>query len=109
MVLPLEERGYLVESNREAGLGRAHILLLPRTALRPGIIIETKKLSKTEKSLAPTVKTNALLKELAEKAITQIRETKYSSRFHGVASSVLLYGVAVNNKSISVAFERMSC
>jgi len=103
MIVPLRGRGYEVESNMEAGRGRVDLLLYPRLNSAPGIIIEIKTFTDAVK-----INTDDDLKNLADEALAQIREKDYSARLRGKSSSALLFGVAVYNKFVTVAFDRSS-
>jgi len=103
MIVPLRDRGYEVESNAEAGLGRVDLLLYPRRNSTPGIIIEIKTFTEFVK-----ISSDDDLKKLADEALTQIRDKDYSARLRGKSSSALFFGVAVYNKFVSVAFDRSS-
>lgn len=61
---------YEIKSNRESGLGRFDIMLIPKDNLKLGIIIELKSASEKENLL-----------KIAEKAIKQIDKQKYTAEF----------------------------
>ena len=61
---------YIIKSNKESGMGRYDILLIPRDKSRRGIIFEFKKVNKFEKESMETA---------MEKAKKQIIDRKYES------------------------------
>jgi len=74
---------YYIRSNREVGLGRCDVMLIPRdlSQVSRGIIFELKKVNKTKKETFERVIDNALY---------QISENKYNTelRSHGVKDIV---------------------
>ena len=82
-------RGYSVESNKEKGLGRPDILLKDRKNRR-AIIIEAKKSEKESD-----------LNKDCNKAIKQIKATKYAEGIDGY-EQILCYGVAFFQKQAKV-------
>lgn len=77
---------YQVQSNRESGLGRFDIMLIPRTKNLPGFIYEFKFSSNEKEDLDA----------LAEKALQQIDEKKYDT--------VLLDSGITDVQKIGIAF-----
>ncbi|MCD8118332.1 MAG: ATP-binding protein [Lachnospiraceae bacterium] len=89
-------RGWVVKSNREAGKGRADIILIERLKNK-GIIIEVKHTDDAGK-----------LKEKAEEACDQIRDTNYDEFFLGFSiGRIEEYGMAFSGKKCMV-LKRMS-
>ncbi|OAI50632.1 hypothetical protein AYO37_00945 [Opitutia bacterium SCGC AG-212-L18] len=86
---------YVIQSNREAGLGRVDVTLIPNDKKKKGIILEF-KVSES----AP------LLKEKANEALTQIKEKKYVEIFrqHSI-KKVLAIGMAFCGKDMELASE----
>lgn len=85
---------YIVKSNREGGLGRYDISLIPKVAHQPGIIIEFKKVwPKTKKSL----------EQMAQIALDQIIERDYLSelRNHKV-EKIIAYGIGFQRKKVAI-------
>ena len=88
------ENYYTITSNREAGMGRYDIQLMPKKAGRPGILIELKTAKNcTEKQLA----------ELASAALEQIDNRRYDEelRRRG-AERILKFGAAFCGKQVCV-------
>ena len=85
---------YLISSNRESGIGRYDIQLMPKSIRLPGVLIELK-----------ATKDGSDLKELSQKALQQIEERQYDTemRSKGV-DQILKYGVAFGGKQVEVAF-----
>lgn len=85
---------YLISSNRESGIGRYDIQLMPKSIRLPGVLIELK-----------ATKDGSDLKELSQKALQQIEERQYDTemRSKGV-DQILKYGVAFCGKQVEVAF-----
>ena len=99
---------YEIKSNREAGTGRADILLRPRANMEkakkmPGIIIELKhyKASQAEKDDKHVLKTK--LEELAKDALDQIDKKDYAAEFTSVGvKKIVKYGAAFSGKTAVV-------
>ncbi len=84
---------YEVTSNREEGLGRYDIAVVPNASDKPGIVIEFKKVW-TE---------NESLETAAQKALDQIVQKKYAaSMLSKNLPSVIAYGIAFKGKNILV-------
>ena len=87
---------YRVESNRESGLGRYDVMIIPKDKERDGIIMEFKVFDpKKEKDLQST----------ADNAIKQIVEKKYavSLRTSGVPyGRIRIYGFAFEGKEVLI-------
>ena len=91
LLLGLDEN-YKVLSNREAGLGRADILLQPRfDKSLPGFVFEFKKGKKA-----------ADIEQLAEAALRQIVEKRYAAAFPAEIKEVRCYGLAFFGKECAV-------
>lgn len=85
---------YYLTSNRESGLERFDIQLMPKDSGRPGVLIELK--SQKESS-------GSALEELAKTALLQIEVQKYDTEMkaRGIAR-ILKYGVAFSGKSVEI-------
>ena len=93
-LLAMTDDRYRLSSNDESGDGRYDICLIPRQKKLPGIIIELKaeKKCSTEQ-----------LKQLAEKAVQQIREKQYDQQLRQQnVERILRYGVAFSGKNAEV-------
>lgn len=96
LIVDLKER-YVIESNRESGLGRADIIMIPKdTKNDNGIIIEFKVRSqKREKNLDETV----------QSALDQIERNMYSQKLidAGVPEErICKYGFAFEGKNVKI-------
>ena len=81
-----------VASNRESGLGRADVLVIPRRAGRPGVVIEFKRVREHE---TPDTALQA--------ALAQIQSKAYAAQlFDAGASVVHAYGVVFDGKKVRV-------
>ena len=84
---------YQVRSNRESGIGRFDIMLIPRMKNIPGFIYEF-KYTKDEK---------ADLNELADEALRQIEEKKYETELIDAGiSDIVKIGIAFRGKNAVV-------
>jgi len=96
LIVDLKDR-YVIESNRESGLGRADIIMIPKdTKKDDGIIIEFKVRSqKREKNLDETV----------QSALDQIERNRYSQKLidAGVSEDrICKYGFAFEGKNVKI-------
>lgn len=84
---------YQVRSNRESGIGRFDVMLIPRVKAMPGFIYEF-KYTKDEK---------ADLNALADEALRQIEDKKYDTEFlaSGI-SNIVKIGIAFQGKKAVV-------
>ena len=78
---------YFISSNRESGIGRYDIQLMPRKKGMPGILIELK--------IAPQGSSEEQLQKLADKALRQIKSCSYETELQrqGV-DKIIRYGAA---------------
>jgi hypothetical protein len=95
LLAALEGR-YQVRSNREAGRGRADVLVVPREAGKPGVVLELKTIQparrKPEKALA--------------EGLSQIREQNYPATLRAAgATPVHAFAVAFDGKRVWVRAE----
>ena len=88
---------YDVGIEREAGNGRADIIMRRNDPRYPNIVVELKK------SRSKTDIFNTMEKE-ARKALTQIKTKEY---YLGMKGKTYLYGVCLQNKKAKVLFEEM--
>lgn len=83
---------YEVKSNKESGLGRYDIMLIPKKAGRPGVVIEFKKTLIGETREAA-----------AQKALDQIIAKKYIQELESRdVCSIIAYGIAFEGKLICI-------
>ena len=88
---------YEVISNRESGLGRYDIMIVPRVTTKPGIVIEFK-----------TAQANESLDDAAKRAIDQIKDKKYAQDLQKKGlSDILIYGIAFKGKHLKVLTEQL--
>ena len=90
------ESGYRLTSNRESGLGRFDIQLMPKDSKLPGVLMELKS----------TKDKNDDLKALAKAALEQIDEKRYDTemRAEGVKDNIRI-GIAFCGKMAEVEVE----
>lgn len=93
-LLAIGESNYDIRSNRESGLGRYDIQLIPKKSALPGIIIEVKAADKDA---------GVELSKLAQTALKQIEEKKYDTELcaQGV-NDIIKYGVAFKGKTVEI-------
>ncbi len=83
-----------VRSNRESGLGRYDIMIIPKDKHQSAVIIEFKKVWK---------KTENGLEASAQKALDQIVEKKYAQELYDQGiRSIIAYGIAFEGKNLCV-------
>lgn len=93
-LLAMTDDRYRLSSNDESGDGRYDICLIPKKKKFPGIIIELKAEKKCSKEG---------LRQLAEKAVQQIREKQYDQQLRQQnVERILRYGVAFSGKNAEV-------
>jgi len=88
---------YELKSNRESGLGRYDIMLIPRNKEQWGIIIEFKK-----------VDTGENLSKAAQKALDQIKTNQYSHELleRGIFS-IVAFGIGCKGKEVLIRKEEL--
>ena len=101
-------RGYSIKGNREAGHGRADIMIKPRLDNEdgknlPGIIIELKHYAASEAEKDDPEKIKPILEKQAEEALRQIEQKSYISDLHadGV-KTIIKFGVSFSGKYAKV-------
>lgn len=88
LLVMLSDR-YEVKSNRESGLGRYDIMLIPKDSSKPAIVMEFKKVTARQ-----------TLEAAAQNALDQIIEMKYIQELHQRGfTKIILYGVAFEGKN----------
>ena len=89
---------YYIRSNRESGEGRFDLQLEPKDKTLPGILMEFKAVSVSEKDK---------LSELAEEALVQTKDKNYQRDLEdrGI-SDVVRYGIAFSGKNVEVRTAR---
>lgn len=87
-------QGYLVQSNREGGLGRSDLYLKPLTRRKPAYVVEVK-----------VAKTFEELEQKAEEALEQIEHGKYVQELYDNGyAKVHWYGIAFFGKDCAVRY-----
>ncbi|OGT66258.1 MAG: hypothetical protein A3J38_08835 [Gammaproteobacteria bacterium RIFCSPHIGHO2_12_FULL_45_9] len=94
MLIQLKEH-YVLESNRESGLGQYDVMLIPQDVTKPGIVMEFKVVRKSE-----------TLETAANNALTQIHTRHYATtlRQRGI-TRILAMGLAFQGKLVNVKYE----
>lgn len=91
------EAHYYITSNRESGLGRYDIQLMPKRSELPGILIEIKAKRDIEMEA---------LKALSEDALLQIKEKQYDIEMQSKGVEIIYkYGVAFSGKAVEISCE----
>ncbi|BBE30641.1 hypothetical protein OSSY52_07820 [Tepiditoga spiralis] len=85
---------YIIKSNRETGLGRADVILIPKDKTDKGIIIEFKKYNKDE---------DKSLKDSAKNGLKQINEKKYEEEIksYGI-NNIIKVAISFDKKEIEI-------
>ena len=93
LVASLSSR-YYIRSNRESGVGRFDLTLEPKEKGLPGIIMEFKAVSGSDKTG---------LEELADAALRQIADQNYVQEMEdrGI-QSIIKYGIAFSGKNVGI-------
>jgi hypothetical protein len=107
LVAGLDSRQYEVKSNRESGLGRYDIVIIPKDISKTAIIFEIKSIAppKILKRKLPEFLDTTLTKE-AQNALEQINRNKYMLELiqRGLAN-IIKIGLAFSGKEFRVKFE----
>jgi hypothetical protein len=91
------EGDYHIKSNRESGLGRYDIMMIPKDKSKPGIVIEFKKVNTRKKET---------LEMAAKNALEQIKNKNYSSELIELGiSDILELAIVFEGKKVMVAVE----
>ena len=85
-----------VRSNQELGYGRADVIVRPRVAGRPGVVIELKK-------LGPGRTVNGTLRS----AMAQIKRRDYAAGLRGIAEPIHLIAIVFEGKRAHVKMVKM--
>ena len=89
---------YYIRSNREAGEGRFDLQLEPKDRTLPGILMEFKAVSASEKEKLP---------DLAEEALLQTEDKEYQRDLEERgATEIVRYGIAFSGKDVEVKMTR---
>ena len=89
---------YYIRSNREAGEGRFDLQLEPKDRTLPGILMEFKAVSASEKEKLPN---------LAEEALLQTEDKEYQRDLEERgATEIVRYGIAFSGKDVEVKMTR---
>ncbi|BBE30065.1 hypothetical protein OSSY52_02060 [Tepiditoga spiralis] len=93
MSVGLKEK-YIIKSNRETGLGRADVILIPKDKTDKGIIIEFKKYNKDE---------DKSLKDSAKNGLKQINEKRYEEEIknYGI-NDIIKVSIAFDKKEVEI-------
>lgn len=94
------ETTHRVRSNRESGRGRPDLLILPRHAGQPGVVLEFKR-----RPPAPGLPDDVAdaLATLAEAALAQIRDEKYTTELEEAgAAPIVRLGIAFGGREVVV-------
>ncbi|BBE30501.1 hypothetical protein OSSY52_06420 [Tepiditoga spiralis] len=93
MSVGLKEK-YIIKSNRETGLGRADVILIPKDKTDKGIIIEFKKYNRDE---------DKSLKDSAQNGLKQINEKKYEEEIksYGI-NDIIKVSIAFDKKEVEI-------
>ena len=91
IVVMLQNR-YVVNSNKESGLGRYDIMVIPKDHTKPALVVEFKKTRRGES-----------LEVAAQKALDQILEKKYTVELEkSHFPKIICYGIGCEGKQIYV-------
>lgn len=88
----LSPQHYMIKSNRESGLGRYDIAILPKDIQKMAILLELKSIKDSSEEA---------LTQSAERALEQIKTKQYATECHQVGyTHVALIGIAFCGKAI---------
>lgn len=88
------EKEYEIKSNRESGLGRYDVMLIPFDTEKKGVVIEFKKVSSYAKETLETA---------VEKALNQIKTKNYAQELHARGiKNIIELGIAFEGKKVLV-------
>jgi len=106
LLYPLSAQGYRIESNREAGLGRADIIVHPPDG-KPPVVIELK--TRTDPKEKDKVESDDDLRPDAEKGLQQIIENDYTRALSATTKSAILCSIAFVRKFVAVSMKEHIC
>jgi len=103
----VDQKRYEIKSNRESGLGRYDIAIIPKDIEKPAIILEIKSISPPKvpkKNLERVLET--LLETEAKKALEQINQKQYMTDLiqRGFLNIVKI-GLSFSGKEFKVVYE----
>ena len=104
MLDPLMDSGFLLESNREHGLGRPDIILRP-PAGKPPVVLELKKLTPNPRYEHHPDERLRDLQASADAALQQIHQKEYSYAFPPDTTSAIFCGISCLTKHVAVKME----
>jgi hypothetical protein len=81
------EKTHQVKSNRESGLGRCDVLITPRKAGNPGVVLELKVLKASES-----------MEDALKAALEQVRAKRYASELRAAGAEPVVEMAAVFDK-----------
>ena len=94
LVSGIDRNQYTIDSNKESGLGRYDIIIIPNDIHKLGIILEIKNIDESSK---------ISLKEAADLAIKQINEKQYNtSLLQNNIKGCLKIGIAFKGKNLAI-------
>ena len=103
----LSPKEYEIKSNRESGVGRYDIAILPKDIAKPAIILELKSIMPSglsQKNLEQEL--DSLLLREAQKALAQIKQKQYVAEMRQRGfTKIVKIGLAFSGKNIRVASE----
>ncbi len=92
-LLVLLSENYEIKSNRESGLGRYDIMIIPKKPKKLGLIIEFKKAGPNE-----------TLETAAQRALEQIKKKNYAQELKDrEIKQIKILGIALSGKKILIA------
>ncbi len=95
------EQDYRLRSEREAGGGRADVMLIPRQPGRPGIILEFKRAARKADQ--------ERLQQAAQAALQQIKDKNYVAEFsNSQCTFVLAVGISFVGKHLAAVSEKVA-
>lgn len=105
LIASIDRNQYELKSNRESGLGRYDIAIIPRDTATPGIIIELKRYVKSEAQ----DKIDEILQQNATEALHQIEKRNYPSEFIARRiKNLIKMGLAFSGKQFKIVSEKVN-
>ena len=103
----IDQEQYEVKSNRESGLGRYDIAIIPKDVLKLAVILEIKSISPPkvpEKNFSKVL--DALLNRESKKALKQINKNQYTADLdHRGIANIVKIGLAFCGKEFRITSE----